>query len=291
MNNKFLRNLICYMQIVCIVALSLACLCIGGLAEEELILSAEQWAAESQTIMQKASPELLQKLEESGQGMPEYVSGIDECKDENRLYILPDGHVYVYHVRPGDSQFKNELMYATDENGELYNNGLGYKEKVRYSTTTQEEVYDAGWEVTGYIPVSAGDVLRMRNVEFFSDEEDPRAKFVFFDYKYRYLSCSKNFTHIGGMADAWAATADKDGQLVEWIIPKRYYEDVYYMRIIAKDFSLDSMLTVNHMIPETEGVGGWFRFENLMLDESVFAETEDMELDEMISVEDEGLLG
>lgn len=278
MNNRFLRNLICCMQIVCIVALSFACLCIGGFAEEDvplaIQLSEEQWAAEADAILQNASSELKEKLAENGQEMPEYVRSLDACEDENKLYVLPDGYVYIYFVRPGDRQIQNELLYATDKNGALYNMGLGYKEDTRYFTTTQEETYDEGWEVTGYIPVTGGNVVRMRNVDFFSGDDECRARLMFFDGDFNYVRCSDYFTNIKEMEEEWVATADKNGQLVEFVVPKAYAKNISYMRISADDFRLDSIVTVNHMIPETEGIGGWFRYETLLNNEAAAADQE-----------------
>lgn len=280
MKKKFLKNLICYMQIVCIVALSFGCLCIGGLAEEDVpmavLLSEEQWEMEAEAMLQLASDELQAKLEESRQKMPKYARSIDECKNKDDLYVLPDGYVYGYFVRPGDQLIKNELVYAADEKGELYNMGLGYKDNTRYSTSSQEEKETEGWDVSGYIPIVPGNVIRVRNLDFFPAEGESRAMFVFFDYEHRYVTCSDIFAEIGQMSDAWAATADGSGQLVEFIIPKVYPAEIAYVRIVAKDIRPESIITVNHMIPETEGTGGWFRIENLFTDEYISTKYENL---------------
>ena len=265
------------MQIVCIVALSLACLCIGGLAEEVpniVLLPEEQWKTESEAIMQHASPELLQMLEKSGQKAPKYASAIEDCRNKDDLYVLPDGYVYGYFVRPGDQLIKNELVYATDENGQLYNMGLGYAENTRYSTSNLEEKEAEGWDLTGYIPIVPGNVIRMRNVDFFPAEGESRAMFAFFDYERRYVTCSEVYSKIDDMSSAWAATADGSGQLVEFIIPKVYPAEISYVRIVAKDFRPESIITVNHMIPETEGAGGWYRVGNLLTEEYISSQYE-----------------
>ena len=57
----------------------------------------------------------------------------------------------------------NVLSTAVDTDSSPYNNGLGYKEGYRLNASGNEAAY-SNYSVSGYIPVSAGDEIRVINI-------------------------------------------------------------------------------------------------------------------------------
>ena len=60
--------------------------------------------------------------------------------------------------------YKNWARYATESDGvTIYNGGLGYKNGYRIRSNGDEAVVDNG-TITGYVPVKAGDVVRIFDI-------------------------------------------------------------------------------------------------------------------------------
>ena len=78
--------------------------------------------------------------------------------------VIPEGkaiQIEVDGIIVWKSGPKNWVKYSTTEDGvTIYNEGKGYKEGWRVSSTGPEKVHDGG-VCTGYIPVKAGDIIRL----------------------------------------------------------------------------------------------------------------------------------
>lgn len=61
-------------------------------------------------------------------------------------------------------EYTNWLNIAIDSQGNIYN-GCGYKEGYYISTNTQQERQRNGFTVTGYIPLCAGQTIRVKNFD------------------------------------------------------------------------------------------------------------------------------
>lgn len=85
------------------------------------------------------------------------VITINEPIDSNES-INPDEP-----TTPDTPAYTNLIPLSTDNSGNLYNNGKGYKENTRLNSSGVEASYD-GIEVTGFIPVKLGDVIYFKNV-------------------------------------------------------------------------------------------------------------------------------
>lgn len=228
----------------------------------ETAITEEQWMNDYEAYASGFSAELLEELAKRDQAIPEYAASFDACTDPNKLYILPDGYVYEYLPRFGGSNMRNELLFATDDKGNAYNMGLGYMDHYRYSTSAQKEVADSASDVTGFIPVSPGDVVRFRNLDTFSLDASTDFKVIFFDWAYDYVTCSDSYTAIEDFSDSWVVLSDEMGQLIECIIPYSYNPDIYYMRVVAHDIRPDSILTVNELIDTNDIILDWCRVAN-----------------------------
>lgn len=231
--------------------------------QAEVALTEETWMNEYESISSGFSEELLEELLLRDQAIPEYASDFSSCTDVNKLYVLPDGYVYAYLPRVGGASFRNELLYATDADGSLYSNGLGYVDNMRYSSVSSE-TEASGWDLTGYIPATPGDVIRLKNIRTFSFDDSSNMKFVFFDYNYDYVSSSSTYSSIDDFSDSWVALSDEEGHLVECIIPSSYDPTISYVRLVARDIRPDSVITVNELINENEVMLSWCRIANAM---------------------------
>lgn len=112
---------------------------------------------------------LLEELAKRGQVKLEFVNEESECTDKNKLYVFPDNYIYECKTVEVDygPPFTNMLTLAVDENGEPYTGPageMGYKSGHRLRST-KEEVKEDGMCCTGFIPVSDGDVIRIKNIE------------------------------------------------------------------------------------------------------------------------------
>lgn len=137
----------------------------------------------------------------------------------------------------GAVNYTNQLPIATDADGSVYN-GTGYKYGVRWSNSSAAEVdYDNSY-LSGYIPVSAGDTVRLKNIEMLADTDgNLSAIFFFSDYGTNagYVNCH---TNIDTVSPVW-----EDGSLVQ-------FTAIYsgYFRITASYMGADSIITVNETI-------------------------------------------
>ena len=88
---------------------------------------------------------------------PTFVNSVEECVDETKVYLLPDGNLYAYGqttvtvtVETVDNE-TNLLPTATDESGTIYNE-KGYKEQT--SIENNVEYTDSSTCLTGFIPIT-----------------------------------------------------------------------------------------------------------------------------------------
>ena len=89
--------------------------------------------------------------------LPEFVGSIEECVDTEKQYVLPDGCLYGYQ-KASTGGAVNELALATDVDGTIFN-GCGYLDRARLRSVLEIGETDYSF-VTGFIPVSPGDVIR-----------------------------------------------------------------------------------------------------------------------------------
>lgn len=127
----------------------------------------------------------------------------------------------------------------------------GFSEGMRFSNTSLTDVEAAGWDITGYIPATRGDVIRFANVNFLDLDGTggtSRATIYLFDANKTYITCSANYDPNNLMSDAWSAVYGDDGDLIQFTIPTSYSSTVAYIRIGARNIDQYSVITVNEPI-------------------------------------------
>lgn len=235
--------------------------------KSEVILTEEVWQNSAEVISRLFSYELLEELDKRNQLMPEYANSIDECADPNLLYILPDGCVYE-NMQRMTGEIRNELLFASDVGRVAFNGGLGYVDNMRYSTSSFSDKVTEGWDVTGFIPAKAGDTIRLQDVDFFDfASSSSRARFIYFDRAYQYVSCSDFFGSIGDMTSDWNPVANDDGQLVRCVIPDSLASEIAYIRLTVSDIRPESIVTVNNLLEGFAPASKWYSIEKIAIDE------------------------
>lgn len=128
----------------------------------------------------------------------------------------------------------------------------GYKENMRFSSSSQAETAATGWDITGYIPAKRGDTIRMANVDFIDLDggggATSRAMVYLFDADKGYIVCSDAYSASAKMSEAWSAVYDTDGDVIQFTVPTSYSANTAYIRIGARNIDQYSVITVNEVI-------------------------------------------
>lgn len=124
------------------------------------------------TLDEKAELEayIATELAKRGQLKPEFANSIEECTDTTKLYVLPDGYIYAYML----SEVKpvNQIPISTDtDRVTIYSAGDGsdgYATQTRLSSDGSTKSSTTAACTTGFIPASAGDVLKVHDIDHLS---------------------------------------------------------------------------------------------------------------------------
>ena len=143
-----------------------------------------------------------------------------------------------------DTSYTNMIPLSTEVDGvTLYNGGKGYKENTRWSASGGGDVYASGVYTCGYIPVSYGDVIRIKNIRMNRRDYETGLE----------NACTVPvFTELGtgsavngtDLTSYWSAIWDEDN-LVQFTINN---ESCKYIRLNTAYIGPDSILTINQEI-------------------------------------------
>lgn len=189
------------------------------------------------------------------------VSGIIADYDAGKITVVRVGRG-VSRVINGENEengteepetpvsYTNQLAISTDWDGNVYN-GIGYKEDTR-SNSSGVDTAATGWDVSGFIPVTKGDVIRFRNVTFMDINGETtgtnRCAVHYFDANKAFVSISPAFA-VGTAPNAsWNVVYAENGDIIQMTIPTSIDSSVVYIRLIAHDFNEQSIVTVNEEI-------------------------------------------
>ena len=102
-------------------------------------------------IKDDANAFLVAELAKRGQLKPEFANSVEECVDESKLYVLPDGYIWAY-------------MYG-GASGPSYTNLAGNVLTDTRLSTSGGSKSCTGAVTTGFIPCKAGQVIRMQGFD------------------------------------------------------------------------------------------------------------------------------
>ena len=143
--------------------------------------------------------------------------------------------------------YTNQIPISTDASGSPFNGGQGWKTGARLSASSGGETAATDYECTGYIPVSKGDILRIKNIDMTSENA---TNIIFYDGSKTPIAC--NGANYGTSLAIFFGTADANnvykgtitGTISGWTAP----DNVAFIRIGSKSITADSILTVNQEI-------------------------------------------
>lgn len=128
----------------------------------------------------------------------------------------------------------------------------GYTENTRFSTSSKTDTAATGWDITGYIPATRNDIIRMVNVGFLDLDggggATSRAMVYMFDANKTYITCTDGYSPDNLMSDAWSAVYGEDNDVIQFTIPSSYSGSTAYIRIGARNIDQYSVITVNEAI-------------------------------------------
>lgn len=176
--------------------------------------------------------------------------------------------------QPQEEVFNNWIPYSTeDDDITIYNNGLGYKDgyRVRSGGGEAENNYATA---TGYIPVKAGDVVRVKGAEFLHSGTENAINV--YDGSLAVLGqMAGNSSYGYGIFTEEAYANYQFSSVVEnpegvftWVVPP--HADIRYMRVTARTnytgdgtlhgdglvVTVNEQLTFNNLIPRSTESNG-----------------------------------
>lgn len=167
--------------------------------------------------------------------------------------VTPDMTSFIHYneYRHPDTQvpdFINQIPLSTDAGGST----LGWETDKQLSTYTGATSALAGYDTTGFIPLSgAGDVLRLANLRFFANQY---CRIAFYQADKTFIGAVLGAEIAANAAFAGGFTQDDSGNFT--VIDLTGYEAaqsaaVVFMRLCAHNITDSAILTVNEEITYT----------------------------------------
>jgi hypothetical protein len=148
--------------------------------------------------------------------------------------------------------YTNWVPRSTDADGNIYN-GVGYKDGWRVKYDTGEETDDNKYfTVSGFIPVTPGDVVRIYGVDWYTGTNDAQA-IVGYDENFAYVGAVYGLMKIAGSNiaadDGMVVLNESDFQLTT----RPWRAELAYVRVCATRFTApqegaNMIVTVNEEI-------------------------------------------
>ena len=169
------------------------------------------------------------------------VNGIIADYDNHKIHVLRIGRGESREITMTNvtASYTNVLPLALAADGtSIYNaeDTPGYKANTRWSQSSQADQDREGTYITGWIPVSFGDVIRLRNMDTKSDSLT-----ILYSNAPGSTSGSSSFDNI---MNTWCGVADESGNLIQF----EMRDETPYIRIMCGYIGSDSIITINEPI-------------------------------------------
>lgn len=201
---------------------------------------------------------------------PEYVNDLSECTDQTKMYVLPNGHLAAYMSTTTTTEgsvtpaYTNIVSTLVDVDGSIYN-GVGYKPDTRLSSSSGTSG-QAGYITTGFIPFAKGDVIRVKGINWISDNGAGYGNYSYVIWYSALGTANNGVVRCNAVADgvtsqqqfAGVTFAEENGvftvDTTNW--DNTYYGDVSYMRISGYGNGDEVIVTKNQEIKDIVIPGG-----------------------------------
>lgn len=149
-------------------------------------------------------------------------------------------------------KFDNLIKTAVSSDGTTLYNNYGYKNNTIYNSETKVEQESKNWDMTGFIAATEGDTIRFHKVKFTAESSDTNnglSQILFFDDANTLIKGSPIFKRNDNTYDiTWSVKRDSStNDIIELTIPAGY-ASFKKLRIIAKDITGESIITINEEI-------------------------------------------
>lgn len=179
-----------------------------------------------------------------------YTAGTTTEASVNGIIADYDNHkIYIVRIGRGESReveitnyvvnYTNVLPLALAADGTSIYNGIGYKADTRWSESGQAESTSVGDYLTGYIPVSNGDIIYCKNIDFTYADDGSGGKVLWSNA----LGSTSGSANGAILTEYKSATWHDDGTIASFVVV-----DYSYIRIQSKGITEASIITINQPI-------------------------------------------
>ena len=148
-------------------------------------------------------------------------------------------------VKTSDASYTNVLVSAIDTDGSVYNE-VGYKQNMRWSSSSNDfkDADGNNWDVTGYIAVKLGDILRLKNITW---QDGDYSRMNIYNANFERFS-EAIYSSIISKTN-YETVLDDNGNIIQLTIPNwSDFADIAYIRIGCQDLDETSIITINEPI-------------------------------------------
>lgn len=166
------------------------------------------------------------------------VKVINVGRGETRSKAIPDIVTYT-----------NVLPLAIAADGSIYN-GIGYKPNTRFTGNGGEKT-DAGYFLTGYIPIRIGDIIRFKNLKWLEIPKVNtygRIMIQMFGESFEFINSSAGYYVDSPPSAAWSPVFAENGDVIQLTLPTAYSASIRYIRICFDELTPESIITINEEI-------------------------------------------
>lgn len=146
--------------------------------------------------------------------------------------------------------YTNQITISTDTDGSVYN-GIGYAEGKRISASGGSISDSTAVDLTGFIPIAMGDVVRMKNVDFVWATVGSGGGLHFYsaDKATKLITYNTGVYSEDGLTAGLSCEYDDSGNLVKFTVAGYGgLSDPAYLRVCASNIDGASIITVNEEI-------------------------------------------
>ena len=169
------------------------------------------------------------------------VNGIIADYDNHVVTVVRIGRGESREVKVTNYQvsYTNVLPQALDLNCSSVYNGIGYKANTRWSSSSGAETTGDGIYLTGLIPITAGDVVRLKNITMDKDIDGNGCRLLYYTN-----STTASIQNAEAMTKFDQAVWDSEGHLVQFTVQTGFM----FIRLQAEYIGADSIITINEPI-------------------------------------------
>lgn len=170
------------------------------------------------------------------------VNGIIADYDNHKIYVIRigRGESRTINVTSYIATYTNVLPSSVDADGVSIYNGSGYKANTRWSSSSDTETNGEGIYLSGYIPVSKGDIVYLKNVTMDKDINNNGCRLITFTD----INTRSSIHNADNLTNLCKAAWDSDGILTSFVVES----GISHIRLQADYIGADSIVTINEPI-------------------------------------------